>query len=87
MNKEFRPSGGNCYVVLELLRASQRSDSIAVAIFKEEYELIDMPLYLKKQLLEQNQLNIIHFFALENNKKYKCKSKVFKGIVPVLLVE
>jgi hypothetical protein len=85
--KECRLSNGKCYVVIEALRAFQGNDSIAIEIFKEEYEIVNMRRYEKEWLLKKSHTWIIQYFALEESKIYYCRSKRFKPFDPVLLVE
>jgi hypothetical protein len=85
--KECRLSEGNCNVVIESLRVSQGNDSIAVEIFKEEYEIVNMRHYEKEWLLKKKHIRIIQYFALEEGKIYYCRSKRFKPFDPVLLIE
>lgn len=85
--KDFRAGGGSCAFVIELLRASQGNDSIAITIFKEEYEIVNMRYYERDWLFKQNHNKIIQVFTLEENKKYYCRSKLLKYYGPVLLVD
>lgn len=85
--KECRLSEGYCDVVIKSLQASQDNDSIAIDIFKKEYEITNMRLYQKEWLLKKNYIDIIQYFNVEKNKKYYCKSKIFKANDPVLLVD
>jgi hypothetical protein len=63
--KECRLSEGKCNVVIELLRISQDNDSIAIAIFKEEYEIVNMRRYKKEWLLKKKSYrnNSIFYFG------------------------
>jgi hypothetical protein len=85
--KDCRISDGKCNVVIAFLRASQCNDSIAIDIFRKEYEIVNMRYYEKEWLLRKNHIEIIRIFTLEENKKYYCRSKRFKPFDPVLLVE
>ncbi|WP_158602637.1 hypothetical protein [Proteiniphilum sp. X52] len=69
------------------LQASQDNDSIAMDIFKKEYEITNMRLSQKKWLLKKNHIEMTQYFDLEKNKKYYCRSKRFKDDNPLLLVE
>jgi len=85
--KECRLSEGYCDVVIKSLQASQDNDSIAIDIFKKEYEITNMRLSQKEWLLKKNYIDITQYFDLEKNKKYYCRSKRFKDNDPVLLVD
>lgn len=85
--KEFRVSKGSCVYIIELLRASQSNDSIAINIFKDEYEIVNMPSRTKDWIVKQDYNKIIQIFSLEDNKKYNCRLKLFKGYDPVLLID
>jgi hypothetical protein len=85
--KECRLSEGTCNVVIESLRVFQGNDSIAVTIFKEEYEIVNMRHYEKEWLLKKNHTRIIQYFTSEEGKIYYCRSKRFKPFDPVLLTE
>lgn len=85
--KEFRPSEGGCAFVIELLRASQENDSLALTIFKDEYEIVNMRYPDKNWLFKQDYTKIIAFFSLKKNEKYYCRSKQLKYFGPVLLVD
>ena len=88
-NREHRPSENNCGVVIESLRVSQSNDSVAIEVFKEKYEIVNMCHSQAEWLLRRNHIDIIQFFALEENKKYYCRLKVLKRIKydPILLVD
>ncbi len=85
--KEFRASKGSCVYIIELLRASQSNDSIAINIFKDEYEIVNMPSRTKDWIVKQDYNKIIQIFSLEENEKYNCRLKLFKGYDPVLLID
>jgi hypothetical protein len=85
--KEVRDSEGTCTNVIETLRVTQDNDSIAIDIFKKEYKITNMRYYQMEWLLKQNHAGIIQYFTLEENKKYYCRSKIFKPFDTVLLVE
>lgn len=85
--KECRLSEGYCGVIIESLQASQGNDSIAIAIFKKEYEITNMRFSQREKLFKKNHIDVIQYFNLEGNEKYYCKSKRFKEIDQVLLVD
>lgn len=85
-NKEFRLSKGSCKDVIKTLRISLENDSLAIDTFKNEYEIINMPLYTIKWLWKSSEIDIINFFNMKENRYYYCRSKIFKYIGPTLLV-
>lgn len=85
--KDCRPSEGTCEGVIEQLRVSQNNDSMAVAIFKKEYEIVNVRYQERERFLKKNHAEIIQYFARNENKKYYCRSKILKRYDPVLLVD
>jgi len=81
--KECRLSEGSCKDIIELLRETQGSDSIAIEIFKEEYKIINMR--NDEWMLKKNYTEVIQYFTLEENKIYYCRLKKLKLTDPVLL--
>ena len=79
-NKESRLSEGSCKNVIKVLRAALENDSLAIETFKKEYEIINMSLWKK------NYVDVIKFFNMKENCRYYCRSKVFKRIDYVLLI-
>lgn len=77
--KECRPSDGSCSNVIQFLQVSQENDSIAIEIFNEEYEIVNMNLREKKCLLKMDHIEMIKFFTKKKNKKFNCRSKMFKS--------
>lgn len=85
--KESRISEGSCYDIIEFLRTNQETDSITIEIFKEEYRIDNMPYHQREWLYKKNHIEIIRYFAREENKKFNCKLKAFINCDPVLLME
>lgn len=86
-SEESRMSEGTCYDVIEFLRANQVTDSIAVEIFKEEYEIDNMPYNQQEWLFKKNHIEIIRYFAQVENKKFYCKLNTIINFDPILLME
>lgn len=82
--KECRHSEGTCNAIIKSLQVYQDNDSIAIEIFKKEYEITNMRLYQKEWLSKKNYIDIIQYFSLDENKKYYCRLKSFKQNDPVL---
>lgn len=85
--KESRISEGSCYDAIEFLRTNQETDSISIEIFKEEYKIDNMPYRQREWLYKKNHVEIIRYFAREENKKFHCKLNAFIYYDPVLLME
>lgn len=86
-NKESRITVGSCNNVIEFLRMYQDNDSVAIEIFKDEYKIDNMPYRQQEWLFKKTYIEIIQYFNWEENKKYHCRSKMFKYIGPVLLMD
>lgn len=84
---ESRISGGRCKEVIEILRASQNNDSIAIEIFKKEYKIVNMGYRQREWLQKKNYIEIIQYLAKKENEKYKCQSKYLKFYDPILLIK
>ena len=85
-NKESRLSEGSCKNVIKVLRAALENDSLAIETFKKEYEIIIMSLFGINGLWKKNYVDVIKFFNMKENCRYYCRSKVFKRIDYVLLI-
>jgi hypothetical protein len=88
-SKHVRHTEGTCADIIDLLRATQDNDSIAVDVFRNEYRIVDMPYDEEERLLGKSYREIIQYFTLEGSEKYYCRSKSMKRIpfTPVLLVD
>ena len=75
-NKESRLSEGSCKNVIKVLRAA----------LENEYEIINMSLFGINGLWKKNYVDVIKFFNMKENCRYYCRSKVFKRIDYVLLI-
>ena len=69
-----------------VLRAALENDSLAIETFKKEYEIINMSLFGINGLWKKNYVDVIKFFNMKENCRYYCRSKVFKRIDYVLLI-
>lgn len=85
-NKESRLSKGTCKDVIKALEVAFENDSIAIDVFKEEYEITNMSEKGIKWLQKQKSSTIIKFFHLKENSDYYCRSKNFKFVNPTLLI-
>lgn len=85
--KESRITVGSCSNVIKFLRIYQDNDSIAIEIFKDEYEIDNMPYRQQEWLFNKNYTEIVQYFTREENRKYLCRSKIFKYVGPVLLLD
>lgn len=85
-NKESRLSEGSCKNVIKVLRAALENDSLAIETFKKEYEIINMSLFGINGLWKKDYVDVIKFFNMKENCRYYCRSKVFKRIDYVLLI-
>lgn len=83
--KDCRLSKGTCSGIIEYLRTSQENDSLAIAIFKKEYEIVDMRHKEREWLLKKSHNEIIRYFSWKKNKEYRCRLKNFKPYDHVLL--
>ena len=83
-NKESRLSEGSCKNVIKVLRAAFENDSLAIETFKKE--IINMSLFGINGLWKKNYVDVIKFFNMKENCRYYCRSKVFKRIDYVLLI-
>lgn len=68
--------GGKCYKVLEYLRDSNKSDSIAVVYFLENFDILDNRNPKFKKGVSPNV--VINYFNKEDNKDLICKHKHLK---------
>ncbi|WP_217931453.1 hypothetical protein [Bacteroides caecimuris] len=85
-NKESRLSEGSCKNVIKVLRFALENDSLAIETFKKEYEIVNMSLYGIKGLWRKDHVDVIKFFNMKENSRYYCRSKIFKHIDYVLLI-
>ncbi len=85
-NKESRLSEGSCKNVIKVLRLALENDSLAIETFKKEYEIVNMSLYGIKGLWRKDHVDVIKFFNMKENSRYYCRSKIFKHIDYVLLI-
>lgn len=76
-NEECRLSGGKCKDIIELLCIAYNNDSVAVEIFKREYEIVDMRGDEKEWLLGRKNIEILQYFTTEQNNCYNCRLKKF----------
>ncbi|WP_019539190.1 hypothetical protein [Proteiniphilum acetatigenes] len=83
--KECRISKGSCADIIKSLQVYQDNDSLAIDIFKKEYEITNMPLSQKTGLLKRNHVDIIQYFNSDKTKKYHCELKRIKSDDPVLI--
>lgn len=83
--KECRISKGSCADIIKSLQVYQDNDSLAIEIFKKEYEITNMPLSQKTGLLKRNHVDIIQYFNSGKTKKYHCELKGIKSDDPVLI--
>ena len=77
-SKEGRLTAGTCKNVIEDLQESQENDSIAIDVFKKEYEITNMRREQREWLLKKNYSQIIRYFMRKENEKYRCKLTHFK---------
>jgi hypothetical protein len=79
----FRLVAGSCKSIIESLRKTQRSDSIAIEVFKDEYKIEKMnnsDSFLKKDYIE-----IILYFNSEEGKNCYCRLKgIPKDLFPLI---
>lgn len=85
-NKVCRISKGTCKNAIKVLRAAFENDSLAVEVFKQEYEITNMYRLDKEQLSEMGYSEIIRFFDAKQNESYKCVLKKFQYYQPILLI-
>jgi len=65
----------SCISIIENLRRSQINDSIAVRIFKNRYQIINMPNSDIEILSRKNYVDFIQYFYSKEGKDCLCRSK------------
>jgi hypothetical protein len=77
---------GNCKEIIRAIQKEHRNDSIAIEVFKNQYEIIT-PINLDRNLLlRKNYAAILQYFNTDEGRECVCRSRVMQiELEPYLL--
>ena len=75
-NNSRRLYEDSCRVVINNLRELQQNDSIAIRLFKDRYDILDMRSVDRDSLFKKSYIEIILYFNSEEGKDCFCRSNV-----------
>ena len=76
-NKNDKPATeGDCSTIVNSIREKHGNDSIAIDIFKFQYQIINLSYDDRSLLLKKNYIELIRYFNSEEGKECFCRSNI-----------